>query len=297
MSDIRQVLTEHLRELHLPTMRRQFEEEARRAERETLSYEQYLLELARAECEERRTNKIERLLRQSRLPLDKSLETFDLKRLPAKVARQYRTLLDGTFLDRRENVLLFGATGSGKTHGLCALGQELIRRFYRKVLSCKCSLLVQELLVAKRDLKLTKVLKKLNNVEALIIDDIGYVQQSREEMEVLFTLLAERYERGSVLLTSNLPFSKWEQIFKDPMTTAAAIDRLVHHSVILELNIPSYRLEQAKKTREQADAREPDIEAEKSEARKTTDATEKTQAKKADAQKTERKKNAKKEAG
>jgi len=250
MSDIRKVLTEHLRELHLPTMRRQFEEEARRAERETLSYEQYLLELARAECEERWTNKIERLLRQSRLPLDKSLKTFDLKRLPAKVARQFQTLLDGTFLDRRENVLLFGATGSGKTHGLCALGQELIRRFGRNVLLCKCNLLVQELLVAKRDLKLTKVLRKLNNVEALIIDDIGYVQQSREEMEVLFTLLAERYERGSVLLTSNLPFSKWEQIFKDPMTTAAAIDRLVHHSVILELNLTSYRLEASKKGKE-----------------------------------------------
>lgn len=268
MSDIRRTLTEHLRELHLPTMRRQFEEEARRAERETLSYEQYLLELARAECEERRTNKIERLLRQSRLPLDKSLETFDRKRLPAKVARQYQTLLDGTFLERRENVLLFGATGSGKTHGLCALGQELIRRFCRKVLLCKCNLLVQELLVAKRDLKLTRVLKQLNGFEALIIDDIGYVQQSREEMEVLFTLLAERYERGSVLLTSNLPFSKWEQIFKDPMTTAAAIDRLVHHSVILELNIPSYRLEQAKRAKAKADAEEPDVGPKETQGRK-----------------------------
>jgi DNA replication protein DnaC len=245
-----------LRELHLPTIRRKFEEEARRAERETLSYEQYLLELTRAECEERQAKKIERLLRQSRLPLDKSLPTFDLKRLPAKVARHYQTLLDGSFLERRENVLVFGSTGSGKTHSLCALGQELIRRAGRKVLLCKCSLLVQELLIAKRDLKLTKVLKKLNSFEALIIDDIGYVQQSREEMEVLFTLLAERYERGSVLLTSNLPFSKWEQIFKDPMTTAAAIDRLVHHSVILELNIPSYRLEQAKKAKEQAEAEE-----------------------------------------
>jgi DNA replication protein DnaC len=256
MADIRKRLTEYLRQLHLPTMRRKFEEEARRAERETLAYEQYLLELTRAECEERQAKKIERLLRQSRLPLDKSLPTFDLKRLPVKVARQYQTLLDGSFLERRENVLIFGATGSGKTHGLCALGQELIRRAGRKVLLCKCSLLVQELLVAKRDLKLTKMLKKLNSFEALIIDDIGYVQQSREEMEVLFTLLAERYERGSVLLTSNLPFSKWEQIFKDPMTTAAAIDRLVHHSVILELNIPSYRLEQAKKAKEQADAEE-----------------------------------------
>ena len=119
----------------------------------------------------------------------------------------------------------------------------------RKVLFTTCGLLVQELLVAKRDLKLSRVLKRLAGYEVLLIDDLGYVQQSREEMEVLFTLLAERYERGSVMLTSNLPFSKWEAIFKDPMTTAAAIDRLVHHSVIVELNLPSYRAEQAKKAK------------------------------------------------
>jgi DNA replication protein DnaC len=119
-------------------------------------------------------------------------------------------------------------------------------------------LLVQELLAAKRDLKLSRVLKRLAGYEVLILDDLGYVQQSREEMEVLFTLLAERYERGSVLLTSNLPFSGWETIFKDPMTTAAAIDRLVHHSVIVELNIPSYRAEQAKKAKQgRADPSEP----------------------------------------
>lgn len=98
---------------------------------------------------------------------------------------------------------------------------------------------------AKRDLTLSKYLKKLSKYDAIIIDDIGYVQQSSEEMEVLFTLLADRYEKGSIMITSNLPFSKWDKIFKDPMTTAAAIDRLVHHSVILELNISSYRLETA----------------------------------------------------
>ncbi len=203
----------------------------------------------------RQAHRIERLLRQSRIAADKDLPSFDLKRLPAKVARQVRTLLEGSFLDRRENVLVFGHSGSGKTHLLSALGQELIRAG-RRVYFCTCSLLVQELLVAKRDLKLSKVLKRLGAFDGLIIDDIGYVQQSREEMEVLFTLLADRYERGSVLLTSNLPFSKWETIFKDPMTTAAAIDRLVHHSVILELNIPSYRLEQAKKATELAAAAE-----------------------------------------
>ena len=168
---------------------------------------------------------------------------------PAKVGRQARTLLEGGFLDRCENVLAFGAAGSGKTHLLSAIAQELVRTQERRVYFGSCSLLVQELLIAKRDLKLSRVLKRLGRYDAILIDDIGYVQQSREEMEVLFTLLAERYERGSVLLTSNLPFSKWEAIFKDPMTTAAAIDRLVHHSVILELNISSYRLEKAKQTK------------------------------------------------
>jgi DNA replication protein DnaC len=129
---------------------------------------------------------------------------------------------------------------------LSALGDQLVKRG-RSVFFATCQMLVQELLRAKRDLRLERVIKKLQKFEALIIDDLGYVQQSREEMEVLFTLLSERYERGSVLVSSNLPFSKWEQIFKDPMTTAAAIDRLIHHSVIIELNIPSYRLEEAKK--------------------------------------------------
>jgi DNA replication protein DnaC len=126
---------------------------------------------------------------------------------------------------------------------LCAIGQELIRND-RNVYFSSCPGapgMVQELLIAKRDLKLSRVLKRLDGYDASILDDLGYVQQSREEMEALFTLLAERYERGSVMITSNLPFSKWEAIFKDPMTTAAAIDRLVHHSVILELNIPALR--------------------------------------------------------
>jgi DNA replication protein DnaC len=247
--DVKTTLTGYLRELHLPTFRDSFEELAQRAQNETLSYEEYLLELSALECAVRKNGRIERLLRHSQLPLEKSLERFDLKRLPAKVARQVRTLLDGSFLDRRENLLVFGKSGSGKTHLLCAISQELIRSG-RKVLFQTCSLLVQELLIAKRDLRLSKLLKRLAGFDALVIDDIGYVQQSREEMEVLFTLLADRYERGSVLLSSNLPFSKWEQIFKDPMTTAAAIDRLVHHSIILELNISSYRLEQAKAAQE-----------------------------------------------
>jgi len=245
---VRAALLENLTELHLPAMRGCFEETARRAEQETLSYEQYLLELTGRECETREQNRIARLLRESGLPLEKTLANFNMKRLPTKVSRQLKVLLDGSFLDRKENLLLFGNPGAGKSHLLCALAHELITQG-RRMKYTSCTMLVQELLAAKRDLRLSKEIKKLAKHDGLIIDEMGYVQQSREEMEVLFTLLAERYERGSVLLTSNLPFSKWEGIFKDPMTTAAAIDRLVHHSIILELNIPSYRMEQAQKDR------------------------------------------------
>jgi DNA replication protein DnaC len=246
---VKERLEKLLRELHLPTVRTSYEEQARQAERETLSYERFLLGLCEQESQARQAKRITRLLRQSCLPLEKSLETFELKRLPAKVARQVQSLREGDFVDRKENLLAFGKPGSGKTHLLCGLAQELARAG-RRVCFTTCGLLVQSLLVAKRDLKLSRVLKRLGTFEVLLIDDLGYVQQSREEMEVLFTLLAERYERGSVWLTSNLPFSQGEQIFRDPMTTAAAIDRLVHHSVILELNLPSYRLEQARKTKE-----------------------------------------------
>jgi DNA replication protein DnaC len=247
--DVRRELNDYLKELHLPAMRRGFEEKVRRASQESLGYEQFLLELVEQECQERRTNRVTRLLQASRLPLEKTFDNFNMKRLPTKLARQIKTLSDGSFLDRRENVLAFGKPGTGKTHIVSALCQELIRRG-RRIMFCTCARLVQDLLRAKRDLELSQAIKKLSHHEALVIDDIGYVQQSREEMEVLFTLLAERYERGSVMITSNLQFSKWEAIFKDPMTTAAAIDRLVHHSVILEFNITSFRFEEAEKNKE-----------------------------------------------
>jgi DNA replication protein DnaC len=244
MKEKRKELLELLRELHLPTFRQTYEEASRQAEEGSWSYESFLFELAEKECQERRSKRIERLLRQSKLPLEKSTESFDMKRLPLPVLHKVRHLLGGSFLERKENVLAFGNPGSGKTHLLCAIGQELVRQS-RPVYFTSSSLLVQKLLGAKRDLDLARMLKKLSRYEAIIIDDIGYIQQSREEMEVFFTLLAQRYETGSVMLTSNLAFSKWERIFKDPMTTAAAIDRLVHHSVILELNLPSYRLKEA----------------------------------------------------
>ncbi len=241
-------LTEQLRELRLPSFRDHFQNSARRAAAENLSHLEYLSELATLECESRREGRIKRLANRSKLPADKTWDSFKFDRLPLHVTQQLQTLRDGSFLKRRENVLLFGKPGSGKSHVLCALAEQLVLQGH-SMLFTTCSLLVQQLLIAKRDLRLPKMIRQLSSFEGLMIDDLGYVQQSREEMEVLFTLLAERYERGSVLLTSNLAFSKWDQIFKDAMTTAAAIDRLVHHSVILELNVPSYRVEAAKQSK------------------------------------------------
>jgi len=234
-----------LKELHLPMFREYHQEFAQAAMADELSYEAYLYELAQRECEVRRANKIARMVKASKLPLEKTFQTFELKRLPLKIRRQVKVLSAGGFADRRENILAFGKPGSGKTHLLCGICHELARQG-KKVYFATCDLMVEELLRAKQDLVLDKLLRKWGRFDVLMIDDFGYVKQNREEMEVLFTLLAHRYERGSVLLTSNLPFSKWEMIFKDPMTTAAAIDRLVHHSVILELNVPSYRAEQAR---------------------------------------------------
>ena len=241
-------LNEGLRTLRMAAIRKGYRDQAELARKESLSYEAYLLDLVEQECETRSHNRIERYLRESRLPLEKSLDTFDRKRLPAKVNGLVSTLLEGDFLDRSENILAFGNPGSGKTHLLCAVGQHLVHQG-RRVLFTPCNFLVQQLLVAKRDLGLSHLLKRWDRYDAMILDDIGYVQHSREEMEVLFALLSHRYERGTIMITSNLPFSKWEQIFKDEMTTAAAIDRLVHHCVILELNLASYRLEHSKSQR------------------------------------------------
>jgi len=248
-SELKSALDVCLKELHLSTVRACYEEEAARARREDLVYEYYLAEVMEREREVRRHNRVQRLLRESKLPLEKSFDAFDMGRLSSMLIAQVKALTEGSFVDRSENVLAFGNPGSGKTHLLCAIGQELIQQG-RRVFFSSCSLLVQQLLIAKRDLDLPRILKRLRKYDALIIDDIGYVQQNREEMEILFILLAERYERGSMMITSNLPFSKWERIFKDPMTAAAAIDRLVHHSIILELNLPSYRLEHSKENQE-----------------------------------------------
>ena len=243
-TDHRASLSLLLRALKLPSFRTYFEEVAEVAEREGWSFTQYLHHLAELEMQERVQRRVERYLRQSHLPETKTLATLKMNKLPAKVRRTLPRLCEGDFLDDATNVLAFGLPGRGKTHVLSAIGHELVRRG-RRVLFTSAYALVQRLLVAKRDYGLERELKRLDGFAAVIIDDLGYVQQDRAEMEVLFTFLGERYERRSVLISSNLVFSQWDRIFKDSMTTAAAIDRLVHHSSILEMNGPSVRAELA----------------------------------------------------
>ena len=244
MSSPEQSLSLMLRALKLPTVLRHHEEVAQKAEREGWSFGQYLRHLIALELEERRRGRITRNLKASDLPGEKTLATLRRDRLPGAVAKVVPTLCEGAFVERGDNVLLFGLPGRGKTHVACAIGHELVRRG-RRVLFVPTYALVQRLLGAKRDLRLEKELAFLDRFDAVILDDIGYVQQDRDEMEVLFTFLAERYERKSVIITSNLVFSEWDRIFKDPMTTAAAIDRLVHHATILELVGESVRAEEA----------------------------------------------------
>ncbi len=207
------------------------------------SHTHYLDELATVEALERAERRIARLMTESKLARDKTMATLDSGRFPAPVRTQVARLAEGQFLEGATNLCVFGNPGTGKTHVVSALGHELVRQGH-SVLFTPVSALVERLLEAKRDLRLSRELRRLDRIECHILDDIGYVQHDRGEMEVLFALLAERYERRSVAITSNLVFSKWDQIFQDPMT-AAAIDRVVHHSVILELNVKSYRAEAA----------------------------------------------------
>lgn len=237
-----------LKALRLPSFLAHYAPLAHKAIGEGWNPVQYLDELTVLEAAERADRRINRLLKAAKLPRDKTLATLQSERFPANIRSLVARLAEGQFLEGATNLCIFGNPGTGKTHIMAAIGHELARQGH-SVLFITVQALVEKLLEAKRDLRLNRELKRLDNIECLALDDIGYVQQDRSEMEVLFTLLAERYERRSVMITSNLVFSQWDQIFKDPMTTAAAIDRVVHHSIILELNVPSYRAEVAKKRR------------------------------------------------
>lgn len=244
ISDLEQVLSQ----LKLRVCQQHYQSVAQRCEKQGSSYLEFLYDLLQREAEDRQQKRIATLIKNAKVPRDKLLSDFEMTRIPGLSPSQIQCLAEGDFIDRCGNVLIFGNPGTGKSHLSIALTREWCLSG-RKVRFYTAASLVQLLLQAKADLKLDQTIKKLDRYEVLVIDDISYVPFERHETDVLFILLSARYEMRSILLTSNLPFSKWDSIFKDEMTTNAAIDRLIHHAVILELNTTSYRTEQAKTNR------------------------------------------------
>jgi len=246
MPDRHAELQAMLRTLKLPAMAATFPDLALKAAKAGLTHEAFLYELTQEEVTQRDQRRRARLLHQAGLPSEKTFRTLQLSRFPPGLRQQVERLRSGSFVDDAINVVAVGKPGTGKSHLAAALGHELVAQG-QPVLWASTAHLVQRLLAAKRDLRLPQLLAQLDRYACLLLDDIGYVQHDRNEMEVLFTLLAERYERRSVIITTNLVFSDWTRIFQDPMTTMAAIDRVVHHAVILDLmGLESFRAEVAR---------------------------------------------------
>jgi len=252
MTDRHADLCAMLHTLKLPAMAAAFPDLALKAAKAGLTHEAFLYDLVQCECVQRDERRIARLLHRSELPREKTFVTLTLTHFPLGVRQQIERLQSGAFVAEAVNVIAVGRPGTGKSHLAAALGHALILAG-ETVLWTTTANLVQRLLAAKRDLRLPQELARLDRFACLILDDIGYVQHDRDEMEVLFTLLAERYERRSVVITTNLVFSEWTRIFKDPMTTMAAIDRVIHHAVILDLMaMESYRAKEANGQQQQA---------------------------------------------
>jgi len=227
--------------LRLPTFARLWPEFCERANKEGWPAERLLAALCELELSEREQRRIQRHLVAARLTPGKTLDTFDFSLVPSVSKAKVRALAEGDgWLQAGHNLLAFGPPGSGKSHLAAAIGYELVQRGYR-VLMATTSDLVQRLQNARRDLALTQEIAKLDKFDLLILDDISYVRKDQAETSALFELIAARYERRSIMVTANQPFSGWEAIFPDKAMTVAAIDRLVHHASIFEMNVESYR--------------------------------------------------------
>jgi DNA replication protein DnaC len=241
MPDRHAELLAMLRTLKLPAMAATFADLALKAAKANLTHEAFLYEVVQAEVAQREQHRIARLQRRSGLPAEKTFRTLELARFPPAVRQQLERLRTGAFVGEAVNVVAVGRPGVGKSHLLAAVAHDLVLQGH-PVLWTSTATLVQRLLAAKRDLRLPQALAQLDRVAFLVLDDIGYVQHDQDEMEVLFAVLSDRYERRSVGISTNLVFSDWVRIFKSPLTTMAAIDRVVHHSVILDLMpVESYR--------------------------------------------------------
>lgn len=230
-----------LNELRLPTVKRLWTGLAKQANKEGWPAERFLAAVMEHELAERETRRLDRHRLESQLLPGKLLSNFDFTTVPTVSKAHVTALVEGDgWIEQGANLLLFGPPGVGKSHLVCAIGHGLIDRGYR-VHFTRTGDLVQRLQVARREMRLPAEIAKLDRFDLLILDDLSYVRRDQAETSVLFELIAARYERKSLALTANQPFSGWDQVFPEPAMTLAAVDRLVHHSTIFELNVESYR--------------------------------------------------------
>lgn len=236
-------LKANLKDLKLAAMVREIETQLRQAVETGIGYDDFLLELTQLERESRAANRLKLRIREARFPLPKSLESFDLQAVPELDIRMFRELTTCDFIKEHRNVIFLGGSGTGKTHMATALGLEACKNNY-KTRFVTCYGLVNELVEAREERTLQRIIQRYRRYDLVILDELGYIPFSREGAELLFQVLAERHEKGSVMITTNLGFADWTQVFGDPRMTAALLDRLTHKAQIVDCNWDSYRLRQ-----------------------------------------------------
>lgn len=238
------LLSHYLKQLRLPAVAKQYAALAREAAERNLSYEEYLLGLLEQETTAREENQRQQRLRHATFPIRKTLDTFEFHHLPSLNKQKVLSLAQGDFVDLRENVLLIGNSGTGKTHLVTALGVAMVQKGYRVRFVTACAL-VEELLLAREEHRLLSMEKQWQKYDVVICDELGYVPFSKTGGELLFQFFSARHERRSTMVTSNLEFGEWVTVFGDEKLTAALLDRMTHRAHILLMNGDSYRFRQS----------------------------------------------------
>ena len=241
------LLEHHLKELKLPTFLKEYDKVASRCAAEGLDHPDYLLRLSELELIDRNHRMVDRRIKAARFPTVKSLDTFDFLAIPSLNKALVLELARCEYVERRDNVIALGNSGTGKTHVALGLGLAACQRGL-SVGFTTAAALVHELTEARDERRLLNLQRKLARLKLLIIDELGFVPLSKTGAELLFEVFSQRYERGSVLATSNLPFDEWTEIFGSERLTGALLDRLTHHVNILEMNGDSFRLKQSRQT-------------------------------------------------
>ena len=235
-----------LKKLRLGTMATQYCDVAKLCEKKSTTYEQYLAKLTEIELAEKHRRKVRQLLWEAKIPLQKNLENYDFKARKGITKHQIERLLNGDFIRQAQNIVFFGDIGVGKTHLALALTQLLCEQEFRCYFT-STQTLIEQMLEAKKDLTLNLFFKRFDRYDLITCDELGYIPQSKEGADLFFQLISQRYERKSLMFTTNLTYSEWGKVFLNPITTAAAVDRIIHNCETFNLEGPSWRAEEAKK--------------------------------------------------